>query len=218
LRKNRYLRSSPRNALALDALAWSGAGWLGLKALHGALSLRGGRSPGLEVEVVERFDDWADELFERCIARYRVLATRDAATMNALLPQGSWPPAIRLRVRRRGEDVGWAAVMDNALEDDRRFGDLRVGTVIDGLAQPDDAPDVVAAATRFLSDRGVDILCSNQSHPRWIEGFARAGYAILKDRRYFAASPELQKALEPFEETRQGLHLTNLDGHGPHGF
>jgi hypothetical protein len=46
---------------------------------------------------------------------------------------------------------------------------------------------------------------------------AAHGFAILENRRVFAASPELQKAMEPFEETRQGLHLTNMDGHGPMG-
>ena len=73
-------------------------------------------------------------------------------------------------------------------------------------------------AKRFLRGRGVDIICSNQSHPQWVEAFAASGFAILPARRYFAASPALQKALEPFSDTQKGLHLTNLDGHGPHGF
>jgi len=31
-------------------------------------------------------------------------------------------------------------------------------------------------------------------------------------------SPALYSALSPFEQVSRGLHLTNLDGHGPHGF
>jgi hypothetical protein len=218
LRRNRYLRQSARDRILLDALAVSGTGWLGLKLLDALLSLRARGSGGAEAQVVERFGPWADELWQRCAGRYTVIGVRDQATLNALMPPGGWPPAIRLRVQRGGRDVGWAAVMDNQLEDDARFGDLRVGTVIDCLALPEDARDVIAAASRFLAARGVDILCSNQSHPAWVEAFARSGYVILKDRRYFVVSPELQKAMEPLEETRQGLHLTNLDGHGPHGF
>jgi hypothetical protein len=218
LRRNGYLRQSARNRLLLDALALSGAGSVGLRLLHGLLSLRARRSSAVESEVVERFGEWADALWQRCLGRYDVVALRDAATLNAVMPVAGWPPAIRLRVRRAGQDIGWAAVMDNQLHDDPRFGDLRVGTVIDCLALPEDAEDVIAAASRFLTARGVDFLCSNQSHPRWVEAFARNGYVILRDRRYFVISPQLGKALEPLEEARKGLHLTNLDGHGPHGF
>ena len=75
---------------------------------------------------------------------------------------------------------------------------------------------VVAAAIRFLASRGVDIVCSNQSHPAWVDAFAANGHVILTGRRLVAASPALREAMEPFEETREGLHLTNLDGHGPH--
>lgn len=52
LRRNRYLRSTARNRLALDLLAFSGIGWLGTKLLHGVLGLRGARSRELETEVV----------------------------------------------------------------------------------------------------------------------------------------------------------------------
>jgi hypothetical protein len=56
---------------------------------------------------------------------------------------------------------------------------------------------------------------SNQAHPGWARGFAENGYAVLPNKRLFAASPDLQEALQPFAETAQGLHLTNMDGHGP---
>lgn len=219
LRHNRYLRDTPGRRLGLDLLAASGAGWVGLKAMHAALSLRGpAQERGVEFEQVAGFGPWADEIWQRASPHYRAIGLRDAASMNALLPAAGWPDCIRLRVRRGGEDIGWVVVMDNALRDDARFGDLRVGSVIDCLAAPDDANAVIGAAHRFLTARGVDLIASNQSHPRWTQAFANHGYVLLPGRRYFAASPELQKALEPFDETQQGLHLTNLDGHGPHGF
>jgi len=98
---------------------------------------------------------------------------------------------------------------------EHRFGDLRVGSIVDCLADPADAGEVVSAATRFLTQRGVDIVVSNQAHPGWARGFAQNGYAVLADKRLFAASPALQQALTPFDQVSQGLHLTNMDGHGP---
>jgi hypothetical protein len=218
LRLNRYLRSTPGRRLGLDLLAFSGVGWIGAKLMHAALSRKARGGSGVETERVDRFGPWADELWQRCKGQYSVIGLRDAATMNAMLPEGGWPDCIRLRVRRGGAEVGWVVVMDHVLEDDPRFGDLRVGSVIDCLASLDDADAVIGAANRFLVGRGVDLIASNQSHPRWAAAFASNGYVVLPGRRYFAASPELQKALEPFDETRKGLHLTNLDGHGPHGF
>lgn len=218
LRRNAYLRTSLRNRLALDLLAWTGAGWLGFKLLHAILGLRSPRTRGLECEEVQEFGPWADALWEDCRDHYAALGVRDAETMNALVPEGRWPNGIRLRVRREGRDIGWAVVLDNQLENDARFGDLRVGCVADCLARPEDAAYVIACASRFLTKRGVDFVASNQSHPAWIDAFRRCGFLILENRRCFAASPALQEALEPFGESQTGLHLTNMDGHGPHGF
>ena len=114
--------------------------------------------------------------------------------------------------------VGWALVMDTRMQRDARFGDLRVGSIVDCFADPNDAGEVVAASTAVLRRRGVDLIASNQSHPAWVRGFADNGYLVLPNRRLFAASPELRRLLEPVAETAQGLHLTNFDGHGPAGF
>ena len=51
LRRNTYLRDSMRNRIALDALAYSGAGWLVFKAAQAALALRGPRLEGYRVEL-----------------------------------------------------------------------------------------------------------------------------------------------------------------------
>ena len=89
--------------------------------------------------------------------------------------------------------------------------------MIDCLAAPDDAEAVVGAALRCLRERGVDLVVSNQSHPAWIAGFGAHGFEAIANRRVFAASPGLHAALAPFEQVQRGLHLTNMDGHGPAG-
>ncbi len=216
LRLNAQLRKSPLRRGVLDLLAYSGLGWLALRAMHAVLKLKspGGRFSASATEVPS-FGPWADELWSRCKGRYTAIAVRDAASMNALAPQGAWPPVTRLRVDRAGQTIGWALTMDTQMKGEHRFGDLRVGSIVDCLADPADAGEVVAAATRFLTERGVDIVVSNQAHPGWARGFAQNGYAVLPDKRLFAASAALQEALSPFDQVSQGLHLTNMDGHGP---
>jgi hypothetical protein len=217
LRMNAMLRSTPLRRLALDAAAFSGLGYVALKLLHFTLRLRAPRKFTAVATVVPTFGAWADELWQRCRARYAAIALRDAASMNALVPDSSWLKGIRLKVERNAQVIGWAVVLDTQMRGDSRFGSLRVGTIVDCLADPDDAGEVVSAATRLLRHRGADIVISNQAHPAWKQGFAYNGYLVLPNKRMFAPSPALRKLLEPFEETARGLHLTNMDGHGPMG-
>ncbi len=216
LHRNAWLRTTAARRAGLDLLAASGLGWLGFTALHGALGLRSHVRGAIEVESVERFGAWADELFDRCKHRYSLVAARDAKNMNALLPKGSWPPGIALRVARGGETIGFVVVMETQMSGDPRFGDLRVGSIIDCLGLPEDAPDVIGAGFDYLRRREVDLVVSNQSHPAWSGALSLHGFVVLQGRRTFAASPALRKALEPVDSTAAGIHLTNLDGHGPH--
>ncbi|MHA7836187.1 MAG: hypothetical protein ACX98W_01875 [bacterium] len=215
LRHNAYLRTSPLRRLAQDGLAFSGLGWIGVKSMDLWKRARRSVPRGLRVEEFARFDAWADELWERVRSRYSAIAYRDAATMNDLVPKGGWPKGIRLRVLDGDRLLGWAVVLDTQMKNDVRFGDLRVGSIIDCLAAPEDAEAVVAGADAYLAGRGVDCIMSNQAHPRWREAFSRNGYLLLEERRFLAASPALEKTLSPFEEKRMGLHMTNMDGHGP---
>lgn len=217
LRLNAYLRTSAVRRAVLDLLAFSGAGFVGFRALHALLRLRTHRRFRVTVSAFTEFGRWADVLWDRCKSCYAAIAVRDAAAMNVLAPATGWPPVTRLQVERSGEVIGWALVMDTRMRGDARFGELHVGSVVDCFADPADAGDVVSAATAFLRRREVDVVVSNQAHPGWIRGFAENGYLVLPHRRLFVASPALRQLLDPFTETAQGLHLTNLDGHGPHG-
>ncbi len=217
LRMNGYLRDRASRRLALDLLAATGLGWAGLKALHAGLGLASRFGPRAQAEVVESFGGWADELWERARDHYRALALRDSASLNALLPREGWPHAIRLKLTRRGELLGWIAVMDREQGSDPRFGALRVGLLLDYFAPPAHAVAVIRAGAELLAERGVDMIFANQSHPDWVRALRSNGFLVLPRRRLFAASKPLAQVLEPFGEVERGLFLTNLDGHGPMG-
>ena len=218
LRRNKYLRKNTRNRMILDVLAASGLGWVGLHGLHLGLRLRAPHRARACAVVEPRFGPWADELWQRCGPQYTCLGVRDQDMMNTLAPEGSWPHATCLRVEREGQTIGWALVIAAQMQDDLRFGDLRVGLIADFFGLPGDAADVVQAAARHLCGMDVDMIYANPSHPAWIAAFARRGFLILRERRVFVAAPPLQELLSPWDVTRAGLHLTNMDGHGPFGF
>lgn len=224
LRKNGALRRSTAPRVLLDLLAFSGLGPVALSALmhlQATVSrLRygpSGNTQPVSVSEFERFGPEADALWNRCKSHYQALGVRDADIMNTLLPVGGWPKAIRLKVELGGQMIGWVVAMDTTMKDDPRFGDLRLGSVIDCLAAPEHCAVVLKAAKKYLCDRGVDLIVSNQTHSAWIEGFERNGFLKIPNMRFMACSPAMSEALLPHESTLKGLHLTNMDGHGPHG-
>jgi hypothetical protein len=222
LRRNAYLRGTPERRLVLDALALSGLGGIGLAALHRGVQLASRRTPrAVSSEVVDAFGGWADELWERASGSYLALGVRDAATLNLLMPPGwdppEWASPTRLRVAHQGRNLGWIVVSAARMRGDARFGELHVGTLVDYFAHPDDAGEVIAAGLAHLREVGVDIVIANQSHPVWLRALEASGFLLVPNRRLFAASPPLRDALAPFERTREGLFLTNMDGHGPMG-
>ena len=221
LRKNRYLRNTPERRAGLDALAYSGLGTLGILGLHAALRARSGRVMKAEAEVVASFGGWADEVWHHAKGAYSALAVRDAAALNLVHPPGwtphEWSIPTRLRVTLGGRTLGWIVVGHRHMKDDSRFGDLHVGTLYDYFAHPDDAAEVIGAGFRYLRRQNVDLVMANQSDPRWVHALETNGFAIVKNRRLFCAAPALAEKLAPFERTKEGLFLTNMDGHGPNG-
>lgn len=221
LRKTPYLRTTVERRVALDALAWTGVGSIGITALHKAMRLRSGKLFRPEYEEVDSFGAWADEIWEQSRGEYSAIACRDAATMNALLPSDpeptEWSHVTRLEVLSRGRPIGWAAVTLKKNEGDQRFGDLVVGTVVDALGKPDDAARIVAAGFRYLRNAGADLVFANHSDPRWQHAYEQNGFLALANRRLLAMSPELEKRFAPLDVTAERLFLTNMDGHGPMG-
>jgi len=59
----------------------------------------------------------------------------------------------RLRVHRSGHDIGWAVVGER--RKDGKYGAMRVGSIVDCWALPEDALPVVQAASAALIENGV---------------------------------------------------------------
>ena len=75
------LRTSRWRRLILDAAAYSGAGWLGLRMMGHAR-----RVARTESEIAPSFAGWADEVFEQSRPDYALLAARDGPTLDELYP------------------------------------------------------------------------------------------------------------------------------------
>ena len=207
------LRHSAARRLALDLLAYSGAGWLGVKAAQ-VLRRRQPVTASVACEVANDFGDWADGVWRESHGHYSLIAVRDRNILNILYPTDN-PRFIRLRIARRGNVIGWALLLNTQMAGHKQFGDMRVGTLVDCLAAPSDATDVVACVRDYLEAAGVDLIVSNQCSRAWCDALRAGGFFQGPSNFPFLASPKLAPILQPLEEHFPTFHLNRGDGDGP---
>ncbi len=212
LRNIRYLRTSPLRRFLCDAAALSGLGRLGAGIANAFASKR--KKSGVTAVEVADFSSWADEIWDVCRSRYSLIAVRDAQVLETLYPRSS-DRFIRLKVTAGQRVLGWAVLLDTPMHDHKHFGNMRVGSIIDCLATPEDANDVIAAATNWLESRGADLLVSNQNHPAWCDALSGAGFVSGPSNFYLVTSRKFTALLTEADSTLTRAHLNRGDGEGP---
>lgn len=210
LREMQALRTSPLRKLLMDAGAVTGAGWIGGKAFEAYCNLRGGGSTA-SAEAVESFSDWVDEIWNQTERACSHGAVRDARALQRLYPS-SLTHLTRLRVKRGGRDIGWAVVGERRR--DSKYGNMRVGSLLDAWSLVGEEGAVVQAATHVLREQNFDLILTNQSHASWCEALRTKGYLAGPSNFIYAASKKLAERLAPFAEQRPRFHFTRADGDG----
>jgi hypothetical protein len=211
LREIQVLRKTPAQRLVMHVAAGIGAG-LALRMLQWARAKRGAADE--RAEGVRGFGGWADDLWNECNGRYAMIGVRDSETLSVVYPASN-RRFLRYRVTRGREVIGWAVVLDTPMHENKYFGNLRVGSIVDCLALPENAPAVIRAATQVLEERGVDLVVSNQSHACWCAALRDAGFLRGPSNFAFAASRKLGQLLHPLQIKIGHIHMTRGDGDGP---
>jgi hypothetical protein len=210
IRRMPYLRSRRSH---LGAKLFAGIG--GAAALDAGLALlRRARRSRNEVTRLPRFEEWADRVYASSRGGYGAAVVRDAAALNVCYPPDD-TRYVRLRIRRdTGEELGWVVVIQARMENNKYFGDLHVGTLVDGFGPVDSVPRLVQAGLEWLVDAGVDLIVANFSHRAWRRACAGIGFLPGPSNFFFFVSP----AGNPMLQTPcplSAIHLTRGDGDGP---
>lgn len=206
-------RTTTLRRWVLDLLRFSGLGWLGLKAGLTVVD-RFNRLGAVSYEVVPEFSEWADDVWNRCKGDYSLIAVRDQKNLNVLYPASN-PRFIRLKIIKNLVPLGWAVLLNTPMSGHKHFGEMRVGTLVDCLAGPDDARYVVACAREYLEAAGSDLIISNQANTAWCHALQRNGFIQYASNFPFFSSPSLTSQLQPLEENAAKFHLNRADGDGP---
>lgn len=197
-------RTSTWRTAGMDLAAFSGAGWICLKALEWFRTQR--PRSDIQSDEVNDFAGWADAFWRASSSEYGMTAVRDAAMLREL-----YPPVDERFLRLRVRGAGWAILLDTIMHGDKYFGNLRVGTIVDCLAKPDHADTVIRAARVYLEQRGVDLIVTNQRHAAWLAALRADGFLQAPSNFFFGAS----KPLSELAGSVAGHHLTRGDGDGP---
>ena len=211
LREMQALRTSPSRRLLMSLAASTGLGWAGLQIYDSMKALRAPRTESVAVQRVERFSDDVDELWQDTRMQYALTAVRDSRTLQRLYP-GESTHLIKLEIRRRETLIGWTVV--GKRRKDAKYGNMRVGSIVDCWAVADGSVPVLRAATEALVQSGVDLIVSNQSHAIWQKAFDSCGYLRGPSNFLFAANKTLSARLQPFEQKQSQVHMTRADGDG----
>ena len=202
--------------IALRILGYTGLAGLAFRVRR-ALRPPGDRPTGTAAAAWRQqpdFNGFADELFAANAEAYGLLADRRMRALRELYPAEE-PRFLRLRVEQGDRAIGWALVLDSHMNDNKYFGKMRVGSIADCFAAPDDAYAVVSAADEFLSGRGVDLVVSNQLHPKWCQALETAGYESGPSNFFFYFSEDLAERLDSSPDWERNIHLNRGDGEGP---
>jgi len=211
LRQIAPLRQTPGRRFLADLAALTGTGWIGINILQRFHAAR--HDQFTKTELAGSFGNWADELWEQCHSHYMMIGSRNSTSLNILYPTNK--NFLCLKVTRDEEVVGWVVMLETKMQNNKYFGCLRVGSIADCLASPENAGAVIQAATRFLEDRGVDLIVSNQSHVAWTEALKSAGFLKGPSNFIVATSKPLSQLIFPFESNQNQLFFMRGDGDGP---
>jgi hypothetical protein len=204
LQNLRLAHASPLRSALSTVARWTGAGAAGLAILQRGKA----SSSGFSSSVEKQWGEWADQIWTRFRAECSFALRRDRAALEELFPPD--PRLVIIRADRNGSPAGWAACFDTQMNAHPHFGDLRVGAILDCAAAPEAMAATAALADLELARRGVDLVLTNQTHHRWIEAFAAAGF-LNGPSNYVVA---LSRALAATVCGRDSIHVTRGDGDG----
>jgi hypothetical protein len=204
----RFLRGTKTRRSLFDFLSVSGLGRIGVTVLQARP--RTSRQAGVTCQIREEFGPWADQIWTNAGPAYGLTVVRNSGTLQSLYPAGD-PRFMKLQICRDNRPIGWAVILDSVMSDHKQFGDLRVGSIADCFALPDDAQAVIDVATDFLEERGVDLIVSNQLHQAWRSALSRRGYVCGPSNFAFATSRTVACERIP----AAAIHVNRGDGDGP---
>jgi len=124
----------------------------------------------------------------------------------------------RYRIRREGEDVGWFMTTRRRMSGHPSWGNLHTGVILDALAKPEYASDILRLAKEALLEHSVDVIISYWSHSDWKKAARRLAFIPRTSGFYLFVSKAGQKHVLTDECPLDAMHFTRSDCDGADTF
>lgn len=209
LRQMTVLRQSPWKRALMDLAAFSGAGSAALRTFQYAKQFANRGLDEFQTAEFEEFPDWADALWFDARDAYGLTFVRDRQTLLRLYPV-SQKHLSKISVFSNRHPIGWCVVGER--RKDPKYGNLRVGSIVDCWARPEHATLVVRAATRKLQEQGFDLIVSNQSHRKWGRALEHCGFIQAQSNFIFATARQFAALFQGSDFSDFHLNRANGDG------
>lgn len=164
----------------------------------------------LRARPLESWGEWSDSVWRSSRDRYEFAVNRNRSELEFLYPDDGREMNFQLFDQNR--TVGWLSLIDTSMAGNRYFGNLRVGTFLDGDARDGYLTDAAYTARDILAEREVDVIVSNQLHGAWREALQAAGFVSGPSNFLSAFSPSLSSSLDDID--LETAHVTRGDGDG----
>jgi hypothetical protein len=204
----RLLRTSPMKRIAAQTARVTGLGAVGLAVMQRR------SNPGAgTIRQVSAWGDWADDIWQRCRGNCSFAVQRDRQTLESLYPTSDLRTKIFF-VERESKPVGWSVCFNAALENHRHFGSLRVGAILDCMAEPDSMALTATLVDREMASQDADLVVVNHSHAEWVRTFRSAGFLTGPSNYMLAISKRLTEMVRLGQRGEELMHVTRGDGDG----
>jgi hypothetical protein len=210
LREIGPLRTGSRGwlARAVAAVGLGSAALAGWQLAHRGPSLR-----GYSLQPGSGWPEGLDAVWSECRDGVSFSVLRDEPTLAALYPD-SQSRLKRFVLRSGGEIAGWSVGLVTRMKNDPNFGDLLVGTILDGLAAKAHLGALLAMTRDALLDLGAELIVTNQMHCSWQSEMRRLGFLSGPSNYMLAISKAISTALRDKAEGSARMHVNRGDGDG----
>jgi hypothetical protein len=168
---------------------------------------------GVNVEIIEEFSAFTDELWEKNKFFYSIIAKRDQHVLNQLYPKTS-NKFHKLKITKKGVCIGWVVLLCTKMENDKYFGNLKLGTLIDAFSKPDDAELLINQSVRYLKKINADLIVVNHTNISWGNHFKKNGFIKGPSNFIFGISKRIKEYYKDKIDFETSF-LMRGDGDGP---
>src|SRR5271169_4622904 len=208
LRELPMLRTSPAKRIASQAARLTGLGAVGLTVMQRRRNTENG-----SIRQVSDWGDWADEIWQRCRDNCSFAVQRDRSTLERLYPASDLRTKILL-IERGTKIVGWSVCYNAVLANHRHFGNLRLCSILDCMADLDAMASAAILTDREMASQAADVVVVNHSHAAWVQAFRLAGFLAGPSNYLLATSKRLTALVRSEQKGKERMHVTRGDGDG----